>query len=54
MKLKVALAALVLATAPVAGFAMCSGDHVKESASNCALGSLWDAAAEKCVPATSS
>lgn len=54
MKLKVALTALVLATAPLSAFAMCAGDHAKESASNCALGSHWDAAQEKCVPTTSS
>jgi hypothetical protein len=45
---------LTLALTPVASFAMCSADHVKESASTCAPGTHWDPEKITCVPSASS
>jgi len=54
MKIKVTLAALVLAATPGLAFAMCSDMRPAQTASSCAEGTVWDSQAGTCVPPVSS
>ena len=48
--MKTTIAALVLATAPTLGFAMCSGEsHKMDTAASCAEGMVLDATTGICV-----
>ncbi len=50
MKIKTALAALVLALAPAIATAACFDDH-SQQAMSCAEGTIWDEKTSACVDA---
>jgi len=52
MKMKLALAALVLAALPAVASAMCTGDQHKMSTSVCGEGQTWDSETQACVDTT--
>ncbi|WP_201155860.1 hypothetical protein [Rhodobaculum claviforme] len=54
MKIKVTLAAAVLALAPGMAAAMCSWEKTQQSASQCGAGQVWDAESQGCVTPVSS
>ena len=55
MKLKILVAAAVLAAAPSFALAMCNwGEHREQTASQCADGQVYDAATSTCVNQTTS
>jgi hypothetical protein len=54
MKLKVTLAALVLAATPGLAAAMCSDMKPAQTAAGCAEGMVWDGQTRTCVPPVSS
>lgn len=54
MKLKLGLAAMVLALTPVMASAMCSDRKMQTTASACADGQIWDTQTASCIdPITS-
>jgi len=55
MQFKTILAVLALTAAPSLALAQgCNHAKMQQSASQCALGQVWDAATEKCVTPVSS
>jgi hypothetical protein len=54
MKVRLTLAALVLAATPGLAFAMCSGMKPSETAMSCADGTVWDSQTRSCVAPVSS
>lgn len=54
MKLRVTLAALVLAATPGLAAAMCSDMKPAQTAMSCADGMIWDSQTRTCVPPVSS
>ena len=54
MKIKITLAALVLAATPGLAVAMCSGMKPQQTALSCAEGQVWDSQTSTCVTPVSS
>ncbi len=54
MKTTTTLAALAIALLPGLAFAQCAGEHVKQTAASCMVGTTWDAAKGACVETPSS
>ena len=54
MKLKMTLAAAVLAFAPGMAAAMCSWEKTQQSASQCGAGQVWDTDSQACITPVSS